>query len=127
MIRHLFWAQRGKRRCATGAASKGTHTSCHLIEQLPPSATVFDAYIAFFTTSANSHYLTRLSNVQRLKAGDPKELLKNSNTLFRLEVILQRYVYPKPLLLNGPSCAIPYLPYSTLWSSSDHPRHSDAR
>jgi hypothetical protein len=32
--------------------------------------------------------------------GDPKQLLGNSNTRYRLEVLLQRYVYSKPLLLK---------------------------
>jgi len=43
----------------------------------------------------------RINN--RLLAGDAKQMLRKCNTVFMLEVLLQRYVYPKPLeLKNNP-------------------------
>jgi hypothetical protein len=37
---------------------------------------------------------------KKSEAYDPKKLFRNSNTRYGLEVLLQRYVYSKPLLLK---------------------------
>jgi hypothetical protein len=40
---------------------------------------------------------------RRLKVGDAKKMLAKSNTVFMLEVLLQRHVYAKPLELKSGS------------------------
>ena len=70
-------------------------------EQLPPSAALLDAYIRFLYDIGEQSLPDAFIQIARhLELGDPKDLLRNGNTVFRLEVILQRYVYPKPLLVK---------------------------
>ena len=40
---------------------------------------------------------------KRLQQGDPGQMLKNGNTVFMLEVLLQRHVYGRPLELKRQS------------------------
>jgi hypothetical protein len=73
-----------------------------LFEQLPPSATVLDAYVRFlYHVGEQSLPESFIRISKRLLAGDAKQMLRKSNTVFMLEVLLQRYVYPKPLELKN--------------------------
>lgn len=102
VIRYLFLGTAWKEDARHWRSLEGHVHQLHtLFEQLPPSATVFDAYIRFlYHIGEQSLPDPFIRIMRRLKAGEPKQLLKNSNTLFMLEVILQRYVYPKPLLVK---------------------------
>jgi hypothetical protein len=75
-----------------------------LFEQLPTSAVVLDAYVRFlYHVGEQSLPESFIRITNRLLTGDAKEMLRKSNTVFMLEVLLQRYVYPKPLeLKNNP-------------------------
>jgi len=73
-----------------------------LFEDLAPSSCVMDAYVRFLYHVGERSLpdaFIRIAN--RLSNAAPGELLKNSNTRYMLEIILQRYVYPKPLLLKA--------------------------
>ncbi len=99
VIRSLFLGTMWKEEVRHWRSLEGHAHHLHtLFEQLPPSATVFDAFVYFLYHVGEQSLpdaFIRLAN--RLKTGKSKQLLRNSNTVFRLEVILQRYVYPKPL------------------------------
>jgi hypothetical protein len=72
-----------------------------LFEQLPPTATVLDSYLRFLYHIGEQSLpesFIRIAN--RLLVGDAKQMLRKSNTVFMLEVLLQRHVYPKPLELK---------------------------
>jgi len=102
VIRSLFLGTMWKEEVRHWRSLEGNAHHLHaLFEQLPPSAAVFDSY-AYFLYHVGEQSLPdafiRIS--KRLQAGDPKQLLRNANTIFRLEVILQRYVYPKPQLVK---------------------------
>ena len=75
-----------------------------LFEQLPISAVVLEAYVRFlYHVGEQSLPQSFIRISRRVLAGDAKQMLKKSNTVFMLEVLLQRYVYPKPLeLKNNP-------------------------
>jgi hypothetical protein len=73
-----------------------------LFEQLPPSATALDAYVRFlYHVGEQSLPESFIRISKRLLAGDANQMLRKSNTVFMLEVLLQRYVYPKPLELKN--------------------------
>jgi hypothetical protein len=72
-----------------------------LFENLPPSCTVFDDYVRFlYHIGEQSLPESFVRIAKRLKAGDVKQMLAKGNTVFMLEVLLQRYVYPRPLELK---------------------------
>jgi len=102
VIRSLFLCTAWKEEVRHWRSLEGHAHHMHtLFEQLPPSATVFDAYIRFlYDVGERSLPDAFIRIAKRLQTGGTKQLLKNSNTVFRLEVILQRYVYPKPLLVK---------------------------
>ena len=102
VIRSLFLGTAWKEEARHWRSLEGHAHHLHsLFVQLPPSATVFDAYLRFLYDIGEQSLPDAFMRIaKRLMSGEPKQLLKNSNTVFRLEVILQRYVYPKPLLLK---------------------------
>jgi hypothetical protein len=75
-----------------------------LFESLGPSSTVMDAYVRLLYHVGEQSLpqaFTRIWN--KASEGDPRSPLGNSSTRYRMEVLLQRYVYSKPLLLKGKS------------------------
>jgi hypothetical protein len=68
-----------------------------LFEALPPSATVFEAYVRFLyhigerELPQSFHILA-----QALRQGDAEALLHGRNTVFLVEMLLQRHVYGRP-------------------------------
>ena len=72
-----------------------------LFEDLPPSSVVLDAYVGFLYYIGEQSLpdaFVRIAN--RLEAGDPQHMLRKTNTVFMLEVLLQRHVYGRPLQLK---------------------------
>ena len=68
-----------------------------LFEDLPPSSTVLDDYVRFlYQIGAQSLPNAFIRIAARLREGDPKQMMKKENTVFQLEVLLQRYVYWRP-------------------------------
>ena len=72
-----------------------------LFENLPPSAVVLDDYVRFLYHIGERSLPEAFVRVaKRLMSGDAQRMLKKSNTIFMLEVLLQRHVYGRPLELK---------------------------
>jgi hypothetical protein len=72
-----------------------------LFEDLPASSTVLDNYLQFlYHVGEQSLPEAFIRIAKRLQQGDPWQMLRKGNTVFLLEVLLQRYVYGKPLELK---------------------------
>jgi len=72
-----------------------------LFEDLPPSAVVLDDYVRFlYHVGEQSLPGAFVRIAKRLMSGDAERMLKKSNTIFMLEVLLQRHVYGRPLQLK---------------------------
>ena len=72
-----------------------------LFEDLPPSSTVLHDYLRFlYHVGERSLPEAFIRIAKRLQQGDPRQMLKKGNTVFLLEVLLQRYVYGRPLELK---------------------------
>ena len=72
-----------------------------LFEDLPPSTIVLDAYIRFLYHIGEQSLpdaFVRVAN--RLRPGNIQRMLRKTNTVFMLEVLLQRHVYGRPLELK---------------------------
>ena len=78
------------------------HRVHSLFESLPVSSTVLDDYVRFlYHVGEQSLPESFVRIATRLKAGDTKQMLAKGNTVFMLESLLQRFVYPRPLELKG--------------------------
>ena len=68
-----------------------------LFEDLPPSSTILDAYVQFLYQIGEQSLPDAFIRIaERLREGDPKQMMEKENTVFLLEVLLQRYVYWRP-------------------------------
>ncbi|HKN33264.1 MAG TPA: hypothetical protein VJX16_08495 [Terriglobales bacterium] len=71
---------------------------------MPPSSTVLDHYVRFLYHVGDQSLPDAFIRIaKRLTVGDAKKMLAKSNTVFMLEVLLQRHVYAKPLELKSNS------------------------
>lgn len=72
-----------------------------LFEALPPSSIVLDDYVRFlYHIGEQSLPVAFVRVADSLKRGDAQAMLRRTNTVFLLEVLLQRYVYGRPLELK---------------------------
>jgi hypothetical protein len=72
-----------------------------LFEDLPASSTVLDDYVRFLYHIGEQSLPAALVLIaKRLQSGNSGEMLSKSNTVFLLEVLLQRRVYGRPLELK---------------------------
>jgi hypothetical protein len=72
-----------------------------LFEDLPPSSTVLDDYTRFlYHIGEKSLPVAFVRIAKKVRSGNAVAMLKQANTVFMLEVILQRSVYAKPLELK---------------------------
>jgi hypothetical protein len=72
-----------------------------LFNDLPPSSTVLDDYVRFLYHIGKQSLPEAFIHIaNRLQLGDPKQMLRKTNTVFMLEVMLQRHVYGRPLELK---------------------------
>ncbi len=72
-----------------------------LFEALPPSSIVLDDYVRFLYHIGERSLpeaFVRIAN--SLKRGDAQSMLQETNTVFLLDVLLQRHVYGRPLELK---------------------------
>jgi hypothetical protein len=75
-----------------------------LFEDLPASSTVVGDYVRFlYHVGEQSLPGAFIRIVTRLQQGQPEQMLRTGNTVFMLEVLLQRYVYGRPLELKRQS------------------------
>ena len=72
-----------------------------LFEDLPPSSTVLDAYVRFLYDIGEQSLPDAFIHIaDRLQEGDPQQMMRTGDTVFHLEVLLQRYVYGRPMELK---------------------------
>jgi hypothetical protein len=72
-----------------------------LFENLPPSSTVLDDYLRFLYHSGEQSLPEAFIRIaKRLQEGTPQKMLRKGNTVFLLELLLQQYVYARPLELK---------------------------
>ncbi len=75
-----------------------------LFESLPPASIVLDDYVRFLYHIGEKSLPEAFVRVAgALRRGDAPEMLKKTNTVFLLEVLLQRHVYGRPLELKRDS------------------------
>jgi hypothetical protein len=72
-----------------------------LFEELPASSTILDDYVRFLHHVGEQLLPDAFIRImKRLEQGDPRQMLQKGNTIFLLELLLQRYVYGRPLELK---------------------------
>jgi hypothetical protein len=75
-----------------------------LFEALPPTWIVLDSYVRFLYHIGERSFPAAFVRVADcLRRGDPQAMLRETNTVFILEVLLQRHVYGRPLELKRDS------------------------
>ena len=102
MIHALFLGTRWKETTKHWRSLEGYVQHIHsLFGSLGPSSCVMDAYVRFLYHVGEQSLPQAFVQIRKKAIeGNPKQLFGNSNTRYRLEVLLQRYVYSKPLLLK---------------------------
>jgi hypothetical protein len=102
MIHALFLGTQWKETTRHWRPLEGYVQNVHnLFESLAPSSSVMDAYVRFLYHIGEQSLPEAFIRIcQKSQASDPKKLFRDNNTRYRLEVLLQRYVYAKPLLLK---------------------------
>ena len=72
-----------------------------LFDDLPTSSRVLNGYVRFLHhVGEQSLPQAFIRIMNRLQQGDHRQMLRNGNTVFLLELLLQRYVYGRPLELK---------------------------
>jgi hypothetical protein len=75
-----------------------------LFESLPPTSIVLHDYVSFLYHIGERSLPEAFARVvAALRRGDSQDMLKKTNTVFLLEVLLQRHVYGRPLELKSDS------------------------
>ncbi|MFP5277364.1 MAG: AAA family ATPase [Acidobacteriota bacterium] len=103
MIHALFLGTQWKETTRHWRSLEGhAHKIHHLFDELNRSACVMDAYIRFLYHVGEQSLPDAFVRIhQKSKDSDPTVLFGNSNTRYMMEILLQRFVYSKPLLLKG--------------------------
>jgi hypothetical protein len=77
------------------------HNVDRLFDALPPSWIVLDSYIRFLYHIGERSLPSAFTHIaSSLGRGNVQDMLRSSNTVFMLEVLLQRHVYGRPLELK---------------------------
>ena len=72
-----------------------------LFEDLPLSSTVVDNYLGFlYHIGEQSLPEAFIRIAKRIRLGNSQHVLRNGNSVFLLETLLQRFVYGRPLELK---------------------------
>jgi hypothetical protein len=77
------------------------HNVDALFDAMPPVWIVLDSYVRFLYhigERSTPAAFVRIANA--LRRGNPADMLRESNTVFMIEVLLQRHVYTRPLELK---------------------------
>ena len=102
MISAVFLGSFWKENVGHWPSLEGNSHHVHaLFEDLPPSSTVLDAYVRFLYDIGEQSLpeaFIRIAN--RLQEGAPQQMIRTGDTVFLLEVLLQRYVYGRPMELK---------------------------
>jgi hypothetical protein len=100
LISAMFLGTRWKENVRHWRSLEGHAHHVHsLFESLPPSSTVLDDYVRFlYHVGEQSLPESFIRIAKRLKTGAGGQAL--SNTVFMLEILLQRHVYARPLELK---------------------------
>jgi hypothetical protein len=73
-----------------------------LFENLPPSATVLDAYCRFLYTIGEQSLPNGFVVIaRRLQAGNASQMLSQGNTVFYLDSLLRRFCYSEPVRIKS--------------------------
>lgn len=73
-----------------------------LFDDLPPTSVVLDDYVRFLHAIGEQSLPEAFVRIaKRLQVGDPQKMLRKTDTVFLLEVLLQRHVYGKPFELKS--------------------------
>jgi hypothetical protein len=102
MLSAMFLTSRWKENIRHWRSLEGHAHHVHaLFESLPPSWIVLDSYVRFLYHIGERSLPEAFGRVANsLRAGDAETMLADGNTVFLLEVLLQRHVYGKPLELK---------------------------
>jgi hypothetical protein len=102
LISAMFLRTRWKEGVRHWRSLEGYAERVHaLFEDLPASPILTEDYLHFlYEIGERSLPDAFVRIVRRLRTGDPKHLLSSRNSVFMLEVLLQRHVYTRPLELK---------------------------
>jgi len=102
MISAIFLGTGWKEEVRHWRSLEGYAGNVHaLFESLPPSSTVLHSYLKFLYHIGEQSLPEAFMRIaERLRQGDARRMLMKEDTIFLLEVLLQRYVYSKPLELK---------------------------
>ena len=102
MISTIFLGARWKKEVRHWRSLEGHVDHIHaLFEDLPPCSTILESYLHFlYSIGEQSLPAAFVRIARRLRQGNPRSMMRSSNTVFMLESMLQRYVYGKPLELK---------------------------
>jgi hypothetical protein len=101
------------------------HAHCvdALFEALPPAAVVFDSYLRFlYHVGERSLPQAFIRIAAALQRGDAAAMPAGCNSVFMLEVLLQRHVYGRPLELKRTKALREAVLYCSMSSSRMAPR-----
>lgn len=102
MIHALFLGTQWKETTRHWRSLEGyAHKIHHLFDELDRSACAMDAYVRFLYHVGEQSLPDAFIRIhQKSKDSDLTVLFGSSNTRYMMEILLQRYVYSKPLLLK---------------------------
>jgi len=84
-----------------GSLEGYAHNVDVLFDALPPVWIVLDSYVRFlYHIGVRSMPAAFVHIANALRRGNPTDMLRESNTVFMLEILLQRHVYTRPLELK---------------------------
>ena len=102
MVSAIFLGNLQKKEIRHWPSLEGNAHHVHvLFEDLPPSSTVLDAYVRFLYDIGEQSLPDAFIHIaNRLQEGSPQQMMRTGDTAFHLEVLLQRYVYGRPMELK---------------------------
>jgi hypothetical protein len=102
LLAAVFLTQHWKADARHWSALEGNDHFIHdLFEAMPASAVVLDDYGSFlYHVGGQSLPRAFVLLAKALQRGDPEKMLMQSNTVYVLEVLLQRHVYGRPFALK---------------------------
>ena len=102
LISSIFLGVSWKENVRQWGSLEGNAFHIHaLFDDLPPSATVFNAYTRFLYEIGEQSLPNAFIRIaKRLQDGDHQQMMGRGDSVFCLEVLLQRYVYGRPLELK---------------------------
>ncbi len=102
MMSAMFLGSWWKKEARHWRSLEGYANNVHsFFEALPASSTILHDYVEFLYRIGEQSLPKAFEVIaKRLAHADPTQMLKSSDTVYMLEVLLQRYVYGRPLELK---------------------------